>query len=208
MNLAEMLLDAEAVRIRPHEPFTWASGWKSPFYCDNRKLISHPDIRNYIKVKIANLILEKYPDCDAIAGVATGAIPISAIVADMLGLPLVYIRSSKKDHGTQNLIEGEIFPDYNYVIIEDLVSTGGSSIKALEALREKDVNVLGMIALFTYGFPQSVKAFKDADCELLTITNYEELSKVAIDGGYISPEDESVLNDWRQHPDTWQAPIQ
>ena len=207
MNLAESLLEVEAVKIRPNEPFTWASGWKSPFYCDNRKLISYPEIRDYLKVKIANLILDKYPDCEGIAGVATGAIPISAIVADMLGLPYVYIRSSKKDHGTQNLIEGTLTPNGNYVIIEDLVSTGGSSIKALQALREKDINVLGMIALFTYGFPQSVKAFKDADCELLTITNYEELSKTAIKAGYISPEDEPVLNDWRQHPDTWQAPV-
>lgn len=204
-NLAESLLTVKAVKIQPYQPFTWASGWTSPFYCDNRKLISYPEIRDYLKVKIAGLIFDKYPECEGIAGVATGAIPISAIVADTMGLPYVYIRSAQKDHGTKNLIEGELLGN-NYVIIEDLVSTGGSSIKALNALREKGCNVLGMIALFTYGFPQAVKTFQDAGCELTTVTDYEELSKTAVSEGYIKPEDQAVLDDWRTHPDTWQAP--
>lgn len=204
-TLAENLLAVKAVKIQPFEPFTWASGWTSPFYCDNRKLISYPDIRVDIKKSIASLILSQYPECDGIAGVATGAIPISALVADLLYKPYVYIRSAQKDHGTKNLIEGELLGT-NYVIIEDLVSTGGSSIKALKALREKDVNVLGMIALFSYGFSQAVKAFEEANCELTTLTNYEELIEVAIKQGYVRPMDKELLDDWRCHPDTWKAP--
>lgn len=208
-QLAKDLLAIRAVKIQPYEPFTWASGWTSPFYCDNRKLNSYPQIRNYLKLEIARCIREFYPQVQAIAGVATGAVPMAAIVADLLGLPFVYIRPSAKDHGKKNQIEGELLPNINnYVIIEDLISTGGSSIKALNALRgaNTEINVLGMVALFTYGFPQAIKAFEEADCRLITVTNYQELIEVALTENLILPEEEDILDYWRIHPDTWKAP--
>ena len=170
---AEKLLKVKAIKLQPANPFTWASGWKSPIYCDNRKTLSYPSLRNFVKIEISRLILEKFGQVDAIAGVATGAIPQGALVADELNLPFVYVRSKPKDHGLENLIEGELRPGMKVVVIEDLVSTGGSSLKAVEALRQNGCEVIGMVASFTYGFQVAVEAFKAANVKLLTLTNYE-----------------------------------
>ena len=176
---AEKLLKVKAIKLQPANPFTWASGWKSPIYCDNRKTLSYPSLRNFVKIEISRLILEKFGQVDAIAGVATGAIPQGALVADELNLPFVYVRSKPKDHGLENLIEGELRPGMKVVVIEDLVSTGGSSLKAVEALRQNGCEVIGMVASFTYGFQVAVEAFKAANVKLLTLTNYEAVLKVA-----------------------------
>jgi orotate phosphoribosyltransferase len=168
---AEKLLKIKAIKLQPSNPFTWASGWKSPIYCDNRKLMSYPAIRNFIKVEFARIVLEKYPQTDAIAGVATGAIAPGALVADLLDLPFVYIRSTPKDHGLENLIEGDLRPGQKVIVIEDLVSTGGSSLKAVEAIRSNGSDVLGMLAVFTYGFPYALKRMQDARVELTTLCN-------------------------------------
>ena len=159
---AEKLLKIKAIKLQPANPFTWASGWKSPFYCDNRKTLSYPSLRNFVKVEITRLILERFGQVDAIAGVATGAIPQGALVADALNLPFVYVRSTPKDHGLENLIEGELRPGMKVVVVEDLISTGGSSLKAVEAIRRDGCEVIGMVAAYTYGFPIAEKAFKDA----------------------------------------------
>lgn len=200
---AEKLLNIKAVKLQPSNPFTWASGWKSPIYCDNRKLMSYPDIRNFIKVEFARLILEKYPQTDAIAGVATGAIAPGALVADVLGLPFVYIRSAPKDHGLENLIEGELKPKQKVVVIEDLVSTGGSSLKAVEAIRRDGSDVLGMLAIFTYGFSVAQKNMKDARVELTALCNYDAILDEALRTDYIDESELSTLQDWRQNPEMW-----
>lgn len=200
---AEKLLKIKAVKLQPSNPFTWASGWKSPIYCDNRKLMSYPQTRNFIKVEFARLILEKYPQVEAIAGVATGAIAPGAIVADVLGLPFVYIRSAPKDHGLENLIEGDLKPKQKVVVIEDLVSTGQSSLKAVEAIRRGGSDVLGMVAIFTYGFPAAEKNMKEARVELTTLTNYDAILDEALKIDYIAESDLNTLQDWRKSPDTW-----
>lgn len=200
---AEKLLKVKAIKLQPANPFTWASGWKSPIYCDNRKTLSYPSLRNFVKIEIARLILEKFGQVDAIAGVATGAIPQGALVADELNLPFVYVRSKPKDHGLENLIEGELRPGMKVVVIEDLVSTGGSSLKAVEALRKNGCEVIGMVASFTYGFDVAVKAFKEADVELVTLTNYGAVLKAALETSYIAEEDIEVLQAWRQDPSNW-----
>ena len=200
---AEKLLMVKAIKLQPANPFTWASGWKSPIYCDNRKTLSYPSLRNFVKIEISRLILEKFGQVDAIAGVATGAIPQGALVADELNLPFVYVRSKPKDHGLENLIEGELRPGMKVVVIEDLVSTGGSSLKAVEALRQNGCEVIGMVASFTYGFQVAVEAFKAANVKLLTLTNYEAVLKVALDTDYIAEEDIEVLQAWRKDPANW-----
>ncbi len=200
---AEKLLKVKAIKLQPANPFTWASGWKSPIYCDNRKTLSYPSLRNFVKIEISRLILEKFGQVDAIAGVATGAIPQGALVADELTLPFVYVRSKPKDHGLENLIEGELRPGMKVVVIEDLVSTGGSSLKAVEALRQNGCEVIGMVASFTYGFQVAVEAFKAANVKLLTLTNYEAVLKVALDTDYIAEEDIEVLQAWRKDPANW-----
>ncbi len=202
---AEKLLKIKAIKLQPANPFTWASGWKSPFYCDNRKTLSYPSLRNFVKIEISRLILEKFGQVDAIAGVATGAIPQGALVADELNLPFVYVRSTPKDHGLENLIEGELRPGMKVVVIEDLVSTGGSSLKAVEAIRRDGCEVIGMIASFTYGFDVAVKAFKDAKVELVTLTNYEAVLETALKTDYISEEDVETLQTWRKDPAHWNA---
>ena len=200
---AEKLLKVKAIKLQPANPFTWASGWKSPIYCDNRKTLSYPSLRNFVKIEISRLILEKFGQVDAIAGVATGAIPQGALVADELNLPFVYVRSKPKDHGLENLIEGELRPGMKVVVIEDLVSTGGSSLKAVEALRQNGCEVIGMVASFTYGFQVAVEAFKAANVKLLTLTNYEAVLKVALDTDYIAEEDIEGLQAWRKDPANW-----
>ena len=203
--VAERLLKIKAVKLQPANPFTWASGWKSPIYNDNRKTLSYPEIRSFIKLELARTISEKYENADAIAGVATGAIAQGALVADLLGLPFVYIRSTPKDHGLENLIEGELKPGSKVVIVEDLVSTGGSSLKAVEAIRRDGCEVLGMVAAYTYGFPVAEEAFKNAKVPLVTLTNYEAVLDVALRTGYIEEEDIATLNEWRKDPAHWDA---
>ncbi|MBR4043841.1 MAG: orotate phosphoribosyltransferase [Bacteroidaceae bacterium] len=200
---AEKLLKVKAIKLQPSNPFTWASGWKSPFYCDNRKTLSYPALRNFVKIEISRIILEKFGQVDAIAGVATGAIPQGALVAEELNLPFVYVRSSPKDHGLENLIEGELRPGMKVVVIEDLISTGGSSLKAVEAIRRDGCEVIGMVAAYTYGFPVAIEAFKNAKVNLVTLTNYEAVLEVAVKTGYINEEDVAVLDTWRKDPAHW-----
>ena len=200
---AAKLLKIKAIKLQPANPFTWASGWKSPFYCDNRKTLSYPDLRNYVKLEIVHNILEKFPEVEAIAGVATGAIPQGALVADALNLPFVYVRSKPKDHGLENLIEGELKPGMKVVVIEDLISTGGSSLKAVEAIRNNGCEVIGMVASYTYGFPVAKKAFKEANVELVTLTDYEHMVEEALQTGYIADTDVELLHEWRKDPAHW-----
>ena len=200
---AEKLLKVKAIKLQPSNPFTWASGWKSPFYCDNRKTLSYPSLRNFVKVEISRLILEKFRQVDAIAGVATGAIAQGALVAEELNLPFVYVRSSPKDHGLENLIEGELRPGMKVVVIEDLISTGGSSLTAVEAIRRDGCEVIGMVASYTYGFPVAIEAFKNAKVELVTLTNFEAVREVAVKTGYINEEDVALLDAWREDPAHW-----
>ena len=204
MQIAARLLKIKAIKLQPANPFTWASGWKSPIYCDNRKTLSYPDLRNFIKLEIARIILERYPETEAIAGVATGAIAQGAMVANELNLPFVYIRSSKKDHGLENLIEGDLRPGQKVVIIEDLISTGASSLKAVEAIRKDGCEVLGMLAIFTYGFPIAENQFKDEKVELTTLSNYESVLKLALQTNYIKESDIKTLQEWRKDPANWQ----
>ncbi len=200
---ADKLLSIRAIKLQPSNPFTWASGWKAPIYCDNRKLISYPKIRTYIKTQLSRLVMENFPDVDAIAGVATGAIATGAMVADTLGLPFVYIRSTPKDHGLENLIEGELKPGSKVVVVEDLVSTGSSSLKAVDAIRKDGSKVVGMVANFTYGFPVATSNFEKADVKLLTLTNYEAVLAEALRIDYIAEEDLATLQEWRTAPAEW-----
>lgn len=200
---AAKLLKVKAIKLQPTNPFTWASGWKSPFYCDNRKTLSYPDLRGFVKIEISRLVAENFADADAVAGVATGAIPQGALVADALNLPFVYVRSKPKDHGLENLIEGELRPGMKVVVIEDLISTGGSSLKAVEAIRKNGCEVLGMVAAYTYGFDVARKAFEEANVQLITLTNYEAVVSEAVRIGYIKPEEVGLLNDWRKDPANW-----
>lgn len=202
---ADKLLKVKAIKLQPTNPFTWASGWKSPFYCDNRKTLSYPDLRSFVKIETSRLILERFPEAEAVAGVATGAIPQGAMVADTLNMPFVYVRSKPKDHGLENLIEGELKPGTKVVVVEDLISTGGSSLKAVEAIRNYGCDVVGMVASYTYGFDVAEKAFKDANVELVTLTNYEAVVQQALSTGYIKEEDVELLNQWRKAPSEWQG---
>jgi len=201
--IAEKLLQIKAIRLQPENPFTWASGWKSPIYCDNRKTLSYPEIRSSIKIELARIITENFPETTAIAGVATGAIAQGALVADLLGLPFVYIRSEPKDHGLENLIEGELKPDAKVVVIEDLVSTGGSSLKAVNAVRNFGCEVIAMVAIFTHGFPIVEKRFKDAKVPLITLSNYNSVIEEALRINYISQSDIEILQEWRKDPENW-----
>lgn len=201
--LAEKLLKISAIKLQPANPFTWASGWNSPIYTDNRKTLSYPDVRSFIKVELCRLILENFGDADAVAGVATGAIAQGALVADTLGLPYVYVRATPKDHGLENLIEGNLKPGQKVVVIEDLISTGGSSLKAVQAIRNAGCEVVGMAAIFTYGFPVAEEAFEKANVKLLTLSNYNAMLEAALATGYIKDEDVETLKEWRKDPATW-----
>ena len=202
---AAKLLNVKAIKLQPANPFTWASGWKSPFYCDNRKTLSFPDLRTFVKVELTRTILENFPEAEAVAGVATGAIAQGALVADALGLPFAYVRSKAKDHGMANLIEGELQPGTKVVVVEDLISTGGSSLKAVEALRAAGYEVVGMVASYTYGFPIAEQAFADADVKLITHTNYEAVVAEALRTGYIADDQVPMLHEWRKDPAHWNA---
>ena len=201
--VAQQLLQIKAIKLQPTNPFTWASGWNSPIYCDNRKTLSYTDVRTFIKLQFARLVAETYPDADVIAGVATGAIAQGALVADALGKPFIYVRSSPKGHGLENLIEGDLKPGQKVVVIEDLISTGGSSLKAVEAIRNSGAEVMGMMAIFTYGFKKAEENFAAAGVELTTLSNYQALLQVAANIGYVSEGDVETLEEWRKSPDTW-----
>ena len=202
---AGKLLKVKAIKLQPTNPFTWASGWRSPFYCDNRKTLSYPDLRTFVKLETARIIMERFPEAEAVAGVATGAIPQGAMVADTLSLPFVYVRSKPKDHGLENLIEGDLKPGSKVVVVEDLISTGGSSLKAVEAIRNYGCEVVGMVASYTYGFDVAEKAFADAKVKLVTLTNYEAVVAEALRIGYIKESDVELLNEWRKNPSQWQG---
>ena len=200
---ASKLLKIKAIKLQPNDPFTWASGWKSPFYCDNRKTLSFADLRNFVKLELVHAILEHFPEAEAVAGVATGAIAQGALVADELCLPFAYVRSKPKDHGMGNLIEGELPKGAKAVVVEDLISTGGSSLKAVEAIRQAGCEVVGMVASYTYGFPIAEKAFADAGVKLVTLTDYENVVAEALETGYISNADVDLLHEWRKDPANW-----
>ena len=202
---AEVLLQINAIKLQPNDPFTWASGWKSPIYCDNRIVLSYPLIRNYIRETMARHIEDHYGKPDVIAGVATGAIGIGALVADYLNLPFVYVRPEAKKHGRKNQVEGHIEKGQTVVVVEDLISTGKSSLNAVIALKEAEVNVKGMVAIFSYGFDVATKNFEKANIELHTLGNYENLLEQALDTNYITEKQQDILAQWNANPSEWNA---
>jgi orotate phosphoribosyltransferase len=202
-QVAEFLLQIKAIKLQPNNPFTWASGWKSPIYCDNRITLSFPTIRTYIRQQLSSAIQEKFGAVGCIAGVATAGIPQGALVAQELGLPFIYVRAKAKEHGTGSLIEGEISTDKRVVVIEDLISTGKSSLQAVAALRDAGYNVAGLAAIFSYGFDIAEENFKNAKCPYVTLSNYTALLKYAEEKQYISAGDIEVLKQWREQPSTW-----
>ncbi|UCG28015.1 MAG: orotate phosphoribosyltransferase [Bacteroidales bacterium] len=204
-KISEYLLQIKAIKLEPAKPFTWASGWKSPIYCDNRKTLSYPAVRDFIKREFVRIIKAKYPETEIIAGVATGAIAHAALVAQELNLPLVYVRPNPKQHGLENLIEGVINPGQRAVVVEDLISTGKSSLKAVEALEKAGAHVEGMVAIFTYGFPVAEENFKNSGCELTTLGNYNVLVDLALKSGYIKEKDVNTLRKWREDPGKWRG---
>ena len=202
-QIANHLLQIKAIILQPNNPFTWASGWKSPIYCDNRKTLSFPNIRTHIRIKICEIIKEKYPHVNVIAGVATGGIAIGALIAEELGLPFIYVRASNKEHGKKNLIEGYYDSGQSVVVIEDLISSGKSSLAAVEALRKEDLNVKGLISIFTYSFEEANKNFNKYSCEKTSLCDYETLINEALKSNYIDQKDLSILKNWRKDPKNW-----
>lgn len=202
-QIAEKLLQIKAIKLEPANYFTWASGWYSPIYCDNRKTLSYPAVRNLIKNAFLKVIEDEFKDVDVIAGVATGAIAQGALIADVLDKPFVYIRPKAKAHGMGNQIEGDINPGQKVLVIEDLISTGGSSLTAVKALREVNAEVMGMIAIFTYGFKKSIDAFDKENVKLITLSDYDTLLQQATETGYISENDLKTLQEWSVNPAEW-----
>jgi orotate phosphoribosyltransferase len=202
-QFAQKLMDIKAIKLQPNDPFTWASGWKSPIYTDNRKTLGHPSLRSFVKLELCHVIQEQFPEAEAVAGVATGAIAQGVLVAEELGLPYCYVRPKPKDHGMGNQVEGEIKKGSKVIVVEDLISTGGSSLKAVAALREYGVEVIGMVASFTYGFPVAEEAFREAGVKLITLSNYDAVIEQAAETGYIKEEEKAVLAEWRKDPSVW-----
>lgn len=202
-KVSESLLQIKAIKLNVKEPFTWASGMRSPIYCDNRKTLSFPKIRTFLRQQFVEIINEKFGNVDVIAGVATGAIAIGALVAEELGLPFVYIRSSEKKHGLENKIEGHFEPGQSVVVVEDLVSTGKSSLNAVEALRSAGCDVKGMVAIFSYNLKKAIDNFNQSNCTLMTLSDYDELVKLAVESNYISENDLNLLINWRKDPENW-----
>jgi orotate phosphoribosyltransferase len=202
-KVAEFLLQIKAIKLQPNNPFTWASGWKSPIYCDNRVTLSHPTVRTYIRQQLTKLIQEKFGAVGCIAGVATAGIPQGVLVAQELGLPFIYVRSKPKEHGTGSMIEGDPMPGKRVVVIEDLISTGKSSLQAVEALRNADYNVAGLAAIFSYGFDIATENFNAANCPFVTLSNYSALIKYAEENQYITSGDVDMLKQWRENPGEW-----
>lgn len=203
-TIASNLLQINAIKLNPANPFTWASGWKSPIYCDNRKTLSFPQVRNVVCDGFVELIRDKYPDVEVVAGVATGAIAHGMLVADRMSLPFIYVRSAPKSHGLSNQIEGDYKSGQKVVVIEDLISTGMSSLAAVEALKNAGCNVLGLVAIFTYQFNQATEGFANAGVEFSTLSNYTELIETAIESGYVKPDQLELLNSWRENPEAWE----
>lgn len=202
---AELLLKINAIKLQPNDPFTWASGWKSPIYCDNRIVLSYPQIRNYVRETLAKQIEDLYGKPDVIAGVATGAIGIGALVAEYLNLPFIYVRPEAKKHGRQNQVEGHAEKGQTVVIVEDLISTGKSSLNAAKALKEAELNIKGMVAIFSYGFDVAKENFSDANINLNTLGNYESLLEQALDTKYITQKELEILSLWNENPSEWNA---
>jgi orotate phosphoribosyltransferase len=202
-EIAKSLLQIKAIKLNPANPFTWASGWRSPIYCDNRKILSYPAVRRQVYEAFAQVIAEKYPAAEVVAGVATGAIAHGVLAAEKLDKPFIYVRSAPKSHGLANQVEGEVTPGAKVVVVEDLVSTGGSSLNAVQALRDAGVEVLGMVAIFTYGFPAAEKNFAENRVELTTLSNYNAMIELAAEQGYIKAEESETLSAWRREPETW-----
>ncbi|WP_297335295.1 orotate phosphoribosyltransferase [Algoriphagus sp.] len=202
-EIADQLLEIQAIRLQPEKPFTWASGWKSPIYCDNRLSLSYPKVRTLIKENLVKSIQHYFPDVAAIAGVATAGIPQGALLANDLGLPFIYVRSKPKDHGMENRIEGKVVPGQKVVVVEDLVSTGGSSLKAVEDLRNAGFEVLGMVAIFSYGFSVAEENFKNADVKLIVLSHYEAMLPKAVERNYINQSALDSLTEWRKDPENW-----
>ena len=200
---AGKLLGIKAIKLQPNDPFTWASGWKSPFYCDNRKTLSFHDVRSFVKLELTHAIMKHFPEATAVAGVATGAIAQGALVADELAMPYAYVRPKPKDHGMKNQIEGELPLGSKVVVVEDLISTGGSSLKAVAALREAGFEVVGIVASYTYGFSVAEQAFSEANVRLVTLTDYQNVVEKALETGYIKQSDVPLLNEWRKSPENW-----
>jgi len=205
-HFAEKLLQIKALQVNLQNPYTWASGWRSPVYCDNRKVLSFPYVRDFVKSELANMILEQYPDAEVIAGVATAGIPHGVMAADLLKLPFVYVRAKPKEHGMGNQVEGVLLPGQKVVVVEDLISTGKSSLQVVEVLRAQGAEVLGMCGLFTYGFPVADEAFAKAGLPLHTISNYTALMEVAEEQQLVRSEDKEILAKWREDPANWQPP--
>jgi len=203
VEVTKKLLEINTIKIQPTNPFTWASGWKSPIYCDNRKILSYPKTRSYIRDRFVDVIKEKYPEAEVIAGVATGAIAIGALVAEVLGLPFIYIRSKPKGHGLENLIEGDLNPNQKVVIVEDLVSTGISSLSAAEAVNNFGGIVVGMVAIFTYSFQHAIDNFKKANIELTTLSRYQILIDTAVEIDEVTADQVETLMKWREDPSNW-----
>ena len=207
-QLASHLLQIKAIKLQPNNPFTWASGWKSPIYCDNRKTLSYPTVRNFIRQNLTAIVREEFENVNIIVGVATGGIAHGVLIAQELGLPFAYVRSSAKEHGMQNMIEGEITEGQKIVVVEDLVSTGKSSLNAVEALKEKNVNVLGMVSIFDYGFDIAQENFKKAKCKLISLSDYDHLIEKALKEKYIQKSEIESLSAWRIHPAEWKNNVQ
>lgn len=202
-QIAGSLLQIKAIKLNPTNHFTWASGWYSPIYCDNRKILSYPAVRKQVYEAFADLIAEKYPEAEVLAGVATGAIAHGVLVAEKMGKPFIYVRSAPKSHGLTNQVEGEVKPGAKVVVIEDLVSTGGSSLSAVDALKKAGCDVLGMVAIFTYGFPTAEQNFANAGVKLDTLSNYNTMIEMAIEQGYVHPDELETLKEWRRDPASW-----
>jgi len=202
-QIAGSLLQIKAIKLNPTNHFTWASGWYSPIYCDNRKILSYPAVRKQVYEAFADLVAEKYPEAEVLAGVATGAIAHGVLVAEKMGKPFIYVRSAPKSHGLTNQVEGEVKPGSKVVVIEDLVSTGGSSLSAVDALKKAGCDVLGMVAIFTYGFPTAEQNFANAGVKLDTLSNYNTMIEMAIEQGYVHPDELETLKEWRRDPASW-----
>ncbi|KEQ31432.1 orotate phosphoribosyltransferase [Pedobacter antarcticus] len=203
LKVAEFLLQIKAIKLQPNNPFTWASGWKSPIYCDNRVTLSHPSVRTYIRQKLTQLIQEEFGSVDLIAGVATAGIPQGVLVAQELGLPFAYVRAKAKEHGTGSLIEGEIIEGQRVVVVEDLISTGKSSLQAVQALKDAGLSVAGLVSIFTYGFDIAEENFKEAKCRFATLSNYNTLIQYAAENSFIAQSEVDLLNQWRRNPAEW-----
>jgi orotate phosphoribosyltransferase len=203
--VAEKLLQINAIKLSPQQPFTWASGWKSPIYCDNRRVLSFPFIRDFIKSEMCNVVFEQFPQAEILAGVATAGIPWGAMVADQLKLPFIYVRPKPKEHGLGNQIEGFYEKDQKVLVIEDLISTGKSSLEVVEVLRKAGVEVVGMVSIFTYNFDVAAKAFAEAGVKYQSLTNYAALIELAVEKGIVTPGEQNTLLNWRQDPSNWKA---